>query len=144
VGFFEMTAVRKRHGLGLLLAALWFAGQVAGSLHMLFVPHVFCAEHGELIESEVGQANSVRADQSPDSDEATSSLASDVDKLSGVHAHQHCFVASRAQRQAISQHGSQREIEAVRHNSAIQAAGEDPLTLQVPLFRLAPKNSPPA
>src|SRR5260370_38848255 len=100
-GFSKMTSPspRRRGALALAVAGLWLVGQAAGTLHMLVVPHVFCAEHGELIESELSPGVSADADVD---DSASSALRRDPANLRGSHAHEHCFVTSRVQRSATS------------------------------------------
>jgi hypothetical protein len=144
-GFSKMTTPRRRGALALAVAVLWLVGQAAGTVHMLVVPHVFCAEHGELVESELPSGVAAAdADVDPQFDSASSSLQRDASNLRGSHAHDHCFVASRAQRSTPSFLRSRPATERVYFASRPEARADAPRGSQVAVFRLAPKNSPPA
>jgi hypothetical protein len=140
-GFSKMTSPRRRGALALAVAGLWLVGQAAGTLHMLVVPHVFCAEHGELIESELSPDVATEADVD---DSASSALQRDPASLRGSHAHEHCFVTSRAPRSTTSILRSRCAIDRVYFASRPAARADAPHRSQGAVFRLAPKNSPPA
>jgi hypothetical protein len=139
-----MMTPRRRGALALAVAGLWLVGQAAGTLHMLVVPHVFCAEHGELIESELSPGVASEADVDQRFDSASSTLQSDPANLRGSHAHEHCFVTSRGQRSTTSILRSRTAIEHVYFASRPTARADAPRRSQGAVFRLAPKNSPPA
>jgi len=133
----------SRRALAFAVAAVWLAAQVSGVLHSVFVPHIFCAEHGEFVDAD-------RSDDSAAGGQVQSNASRDGDwvqsarsETAGVHGHEHCLVAARARRQVAS---TVRQPEPVRNSSLITEREWVVDTARRSLdrlFRLAPKNSPP-
>lgn len=74
--------------IALALSAVFGLAQVLPVLHFVLVAHQLCAEHGELVHAEAGQAPAAHADES----HAASSEARLVAAASESHAHDHCGV----------------------------------------------------
>ncbi len=126
----------------MLIASLVVLGHVSGSAHLLFSRHAICPEHGEIIhlDEEISSATPVAAVAKS----SAASLASSADVRSAEYSHDHCLVASyRRERVTLSSPPTSLWIASlsVRGVYLLQDVPRSPL---VALFRLAPKNSPPA
>ena len=126
----------------LLLAALAVATQLSGYVHLALVEHTRCAEHGELVESGghgpvALVATSHEAGRTPDAHLAASETAPHG------HGHEHCLLSPfRRERTPFTSSLSTAPVaEDAARDHAFTAF--PPRTHAVPVFRLAPKNSPP-
>ena len=131
------TAARRR---GLVLASLLLAGQVGTLAHLVAVRHVTCPEHGESIHAATPPAETATtAVAAVSHGPAVQSIA-----LAAEHGHDHCLiVAERRSRSALlraSVAASPLPI-AVAARPPVALAGRPAL---LAIYRLAPKNSPPA
>jgi hypothetical protein len=128
---FELVLVRRKLVLLRLLALFGLAGQVASLADALLVQHVTCLVHGDRIHATPGTPEtSVRWSRLRDS-------AADEDE----HDHLRClidddvdFVPGPSQAPLATQVGSW---------SPLPVLAAPPLAPRAPLYRLAPKNSPP-
>jgi hypothetical protein len=126
------------HGrwLPALLAVALVGAQGAALAHFAIVRHAYCPEHGELIH--------------PDA-ERHAPAASHASKLPGLsasdeegrgHEHEHCILRGHRREASLSAPAATALITAERHAPVLAAVAAAPAAS--PLFRLAPKQSPPA
>lgn len=132
------TASRSRplRTLASALAALVFAGPLLGSAHEASVGHVVCAQHGELVESSGGP----RHVEPPRT--ASGSYSSETD-ASAPSTDDHCLIAAHARHRSLEPGAVALEAPRLAAPLAPAAAAGGPPRSQ-PLYRLAPKGSPPA
>ena len=132
-----------RLALGLAVSGVWVAGQACGTLHMLLVQHAFCAEHGELIDSDLSEGSTPDLEVSPRSAEANTFVQIDVAKHQ-THAHEHCQVMASARRPTAPIFRSPDSVALLFSTTQLESVVDAPRGALLELFRLAPKNSPPA
>lgn len=128
-----------RRVLAVFLAALYAVGAFAGIVHVISVEHERCAEHGELIH----------ADASP-RPEAPLALYDEARLHAGERAaphdeHDHCLVLAPSSPAVVG--FTHTDVIAALDESAlpdVRALPADAHALAEPLFRLAPKQGPPA
>ena len=129
-----MRGTRRRTKTLAALVALFCVGsQASNVLHLLLVRHGVCLQHGELIHEE----DTSRAVPLGSDDPAVSGGTD-----AGEHGDEHCGALGDNRVRAIRP-----ETPAANATSipAIEAAGAAQAVVlrSLPLFRLAPKNSPP-
>jgi len=125
-----------------LIASLVVLGQVSGSAHLLFSRHAICLEHGEIIhlDEEISSATPVAPVAKSRS---AASVASSADVRSAEYSHDHCLLVSqRRERATLSP--PQISLCAASLSVGVSLPQDVPRPPWVALFRLAPKNSPPA
>jgi len=136
--FAESVPARRAalRALGLVLAALLVAGQLAALGHLGLVPHARCAEHGELVHAEPSARK--QAAQS----NAQNSVAPSEDE---ALAHEHCDHLGRvresfcvAAARCVVVHDIETTPSVLEPPSAGAQSG-----LRAPLT-VAPKQSPPS
>jgi hypothetical protein len=135
-----LARTSSRRGFAALLAALCVLGPILAQAHLVLVQHARCAEHGELLHL----GATAPSESAVSSDSATGSgVSAPRTDPSESHEHDHCVIASGRKTQAPA--GSTAPllslsppVRTVSPNVAGQLA---PL---LPLYILAPKNSPPA
>ena len=133
------SAPRGVRSTALALAALFLTGQLVGSFHAMLVRHAPCDEHGELVELHPhggGVAVTVEVD-----DRAALGADSHTD---AEHAHEHCTLAPRRREEVISSGRLDAPARLPVLASFTPRRQGRVLLVQQALFRLAPKNSPPA
>jgi hypothetical protein len=125
-----------------VLSALCLASQLSGLAHLALVPHVACAEHGELVELghrglgpgglvQVGAAVRVQASPAPA-------------ELSQRHGHDHCVLAALRREPACLGAGPF-ALEARPLSQALPGSRSSaPPASALPVLAVAPKASPPA
>lgn len=132
-------SLRSRRALAVLLAGLYVVGAFGGILHVAAVEHARCAEHGEVVHLE----GAPRADARVGYYEEARLHAGE---RAGTHAeHDHCLVLAPSSpvvaalsEADVSAHLDEGEGSSpLAREGGAHAAGE-------PLFRLAPKQGPPA
>ena len=128
-----MNPSRRAAASAIALALL--VAQATGFLHLALAPHETCPEHGELVER--------AAPPSP----SASPVAPAGPAMRGQprvhrHAHDHCL-AALGDADAVVTHAS---VEAPAIAEEPRPAALDAIVSArgPPLYRLAPKNSPPA
>ena len=123
----------------LTFAVTWFclAAQTLGVAHLAVVRHVTCLEHGELTHS--GQTSVPTKDATP----APRSLAAPqrADLSAAADNHEHCLVCA-TRKEFVAERAAQ-SLALPQRVSSPPVAPPEPGSSQ-PLFRLAPKTSPPA
>jgi hypothetical protein len=119
-----------------LLALVFYAGiQVGESLHSIFVPHFVCVEHGALTHTQHHHSN-----HSQTSD--TASLASNDD--TAFHLDEHCHIfAERKNDVLVGAFGSCLTLSFDDTHDASSFVLDWSITATQPIYRLAPKTSPP-
>lgn len=124
------------------LAALVLATQVSAFMHLAFVPHVTCAEHGELVEPGGHEGLAARHHVAP----ASQSVLADEGEAAAVsgHAHDHCIVtaAQRTPARLVRAPDSIDVHPSGDAESGIRRVRSTPPSLA--LLAVAPKCSPPA
>lgn len=114
--------------------ALW--AQLFGLAHQLLVPHTRCAEHGETVHASELHADPTRAAVIVGAPDVVMSSSDD----DGGHEHDHCQALTertelRAQSTTVTIAASPLRVEPVLA-SVVDGGAR-------PLYRLAPKSSPP-
>lgn len=125
--------LRAHCRLVVLAAAALLGGDLAARSHAIVVAHAICAEHGEPIHL----ASDANASSGPADVDAVS--AGDR-TISATDDHEHCAVAGGTRR--VGPPAFAALVMTLRGIAPLAGTGIvlDPA---VPLFRLAPKNSPP-
>ena len=126
----------------LALAALAIVAQLSGYVHLAFVEHTRCAEHGELVDRGGGGSLSLEA--------GVATVATPFARVHSSseaehgHGHDHCLLSPfRRDRTPIVSALHASSIEGNTANEAAFAACAAPRPTAIAVFRLAPKNSPP-
>jgi hypothetical protein len=129
------TAMIRRSCALMGLLALFLQGSNGG--HMLLVEHRQCAEHGGLVHG--GEAH-VHESHAPSTTEASAAVGAHEEGADD--SHEHCLLC--ADRRATAAAGSV----SVAIEMSARSAAPPPQTADElagpPLYRTAPKNSPPA
>jgi hypothetical protein len=138
-----LSNVKNRQGTRLLasaVAALWLAGQLSGTLHLLSAPHTFCWEHGDFVDAEASSAHldALVASKAPDVEK---SLQTSNPESFG-HSHEHCAVSATRRQPGPLKSISAATVGIVSGPETISISIVTPLSSFL-LLRLAPKNSPP-
>jgi hypothetical protein len=130
--------------LALAVAALWVAGQASGVLHLVFVPHVFCAEHGEFLDASPGDDSGPGAEARSTVSPEGALVEAGSTEARAAHGHEHCLVTARCRRQLASTFRQPEPVQTVCLIAQRESVVDNPYgSLVDELFRLAPKNSPP-
>lgn len=130
--------------LSVAIAALCVGAQLSGLLHMLLVQHVVCPEHGELIHAdERGKSDahggSVRVTSS---DPAPIAIHAAPDS-SESHADDHCLICAQPREPAALSGPVHGLMISVGSSVAPVASIDSVDSGRIPIYMLAPKNSPP-
>ena len=140
--FFEACSLRRLGRRHVVAAVAWLilVTQGASFAHLLLVRHAVCPEHGELIHpDEVGTAAHVAPASTPGNGSAAIGAADDAS-----HEHGHCTVAVH-RRHAISVPPARFIALLARPPvEAVQPPVSAARPAAIAIYRLAPKNSPPA
>jgi len=124
------------------LAALCLLAQLSGLVHLAFVAHVPCAEHGELVEAGA-PTSALPLQRAADDGAAVAAEPSPADLP--AHSHDHCAVTAlrRTPVCPLKSYGHidlsgdpGRGVRVSRESRAARAV--------IPLLAVAPKSSPPA
>ncbi len=122
------------------VVALFVLAQASGFAHQFVVKHTVCAEHGELVHvADMAHPGETAAAQST---ARRPSLASS--NAAETHGHDHCLALVPRREKAVLGAAQPTVANAgvgkpLRHDRPTEVRGT-----QVALYRLAPKNSPPA
>jgi hypothetical protein len=116
------------------ILGLFLQGSNGG--HMLLVEHSRCAEHGALVHHGDAHPHEVAEYADATSVQGTPDLGSD-------EAHEHCALSSD-RRDASVAIGASLVVANSASTSQVTAQADAFITSQSALFRIAPKNSPPA
>jgi hypothetical protein len=132
---------RRASWLAVLVAPLCLIGQFSGIAHNLLVQHATCAEHGELVHTAgLQQTDGVGSAVPADAAVRGSAPGEAVEE----HGHDHCLAVAHGRGHI----GLQSAGAAVSLDATPPALGSvtdgDAVAVSVALYRLAPKNSPPA
>jgi hypothetical protein len=127
----------------LSLVALCLTTQLSGFAHLALVPHVACAEHGELVEADGRRQAATPSGVASNVEVAAVSSEPRVEP-SGSHAHDHCIcTAVRRTPARVSRASAGPELRAVRPPSLL-ATREIPSAPALAPLDVAPKSSPPS
>jgi hypothetical protein len=130
---------RYRHAsraLALIVVSLMLSGRLLAVAHLGGVVHRACAEHGELVE--VGHQQPVAMLATEHAGRVLRALP-----LSAGHAHEHCAVAGHDRLSPLP--GTAPTVGGATTITSLALPHADvPSGPRIALFRLAPKNSPPA
>jgi hypothetical protein len=119
-----------------MLALVLVGAQGATLAHFAIVRHAYCSDHGELIHPDAAPHTHAASHGS----RAPGLYASDEEGRG--HEHDHCILRGHRREVALSAPAATTLIAAERHASVPAAVAAIPRAS--PLFRLAPKQSPPA
>jgi hypothetical protein len=123
-----------------VLAAICVVGQLSSVAHLVQVGHVTCAEHGELVHAEERAPDPALS--SPASDAALPAVAP-VSAPPPAHGHEHCLVAGLRRDSCVVQESEVAAV-AAGERQVVRLEWAAARVAPFALFRLAPKNSPPA
>lgn len=125
----------------LSLAALCLVAQLSGLAHLAIVPHVTCAEHGELLEASASTSTWVIHPSSPGENFEVRSAEPGLEAAAG-HSHDHCAVASMRRTPGDPLGPTSTEVSAPVEQ--LRRVGREPrVTTALPVLAVAPKSSPP-
>jgi hypothetical protein len=126
---------RRDDGEAATVAFALLLGQLASFLHLAVAPHAICLEHGEIVErAHAALASAVSSDQSSESTIAAGEAE---------HDHDRCLAASVENDAANVSAPVRLSPRAGTTRALLPIAGASSLAA-APLYRLAPKTSPPA
>jgi hypothetical protein len=131
--------------LSVSIACFLVFSQLSAFLHFIVVQHSVCAEHGELIHAGAGDSVHSSAESSPfRADGETVDSAEHAPGADTGHGHDHCSVC--AQRREIAAFHRAPGVVPPNAETELVLAGDRGARIlsSVPLYLLAPKNSPPA
>ncbi len=133
-----------RRWTALALAALCAGGQLAGVAHYVLVEHVTCPEHGELIHVEDrSEGNPVASHTEATSLPETSVFTAGRQGEPSSPSHDACVVSAHRRERFVTG-ASSLSVLVVHAESTLAAPALESRALHgIPLFLLAPKNSPP-
>jgi hypothetical protein len=132
------TATPARR-LTVALALLCLASQLSGLAHLAFVPHLACAEHGELVEAGPGLLPGP-APGVAESVDAASPIAAPV----AGHGHAHCLLSALRRTPATLSAAPALERPAPGVEGPASLGRPERLPGALPVLAVAPKSSPPA
>ncbi len=135
-----MQHVRTRRRHAAAVAALCLIAQVVGLAHLLVVQHVECAAHGEMVHVARWQSQPAAAARSTDPRAAL--LVGDDRRNATVDSHEHCAWLSQV-RDVPAYRAPIVVAVAVTPWSTVATLVERAARPARPLYRLAPKVSPP-
>lgn len=125
----------------LSLAALCLFAQLSGLAHLAIVPHVTCAEHGELIEASASTSDWSIHSSSPGESFEICSVEPGLE-AAAEHSHDHCAVTSMRRTPGCPLGPTSTEMSAPVEQP--RRVGREPrVHTALPLLALAPKSSPP-
>lgn len=131
-------STRSRSILTLCLAFL-FAGEAVVAIAHRAERHVRCSEHGELIHVGAADPSAVdRVDPTPDS-------STDLDRAppTGEPEHEHCFILGMS-RERLAPSACAHTVPAAAPIAVAAASSAEAPPARRAVYRIAPKNSPPA
>ncbi len=123
-----------------LLCALFVVAQLASFAHEALSSHVVCAEHGELVH--VGHFAPATAGHRAHAPAERQLLG--VSDPSVARDHEHCGLAAVSRERALQLQAHTSVATAPACSRAPFEVPANPDRSSIPVFRLAPKQSPPA
>lgn len=121
--------------LGAFLFAQLSLVQVLPALHHVFVTHVLCAEHGELVhadgEAHVSDTPAVQGESGYHAD------------FSAEHQHEHCGVSAAVREPAVTGPAPTASVEVVEEPRPVWGLAAATGSRPIELLALAPKLPPP-
>jgi hypothetical protein len=131
----------------LSLVALCLTTQLSGFAHLALVPHVACAEHGELVEadSRLRPGGVEAASNAGRGDAEVAAVSSEPRvEVASSHSHDHCIcTAVRRTPARVSRAGAAAELRTVPPPTRLALRDVPTVPVLAPLD-VAPKSSPPA
>jgi hypothetical protein len=121
------------------LAVLAVLSQLTALAHLIAVPHVTCPEHGELVHEEEPVARA-SAPEGKSSEQLAHSL---IAATPFEDQHEHCVSAGVTKDSTVIPRPLPQRIPVPAPLLALSVITSE-LEPSVPIYRLAPKNSPPA
>lgn len=131
--------------LSVSVACFLVLSQISSFLHFFVVQHTVCPEHGELVHAAPGDLVAATSpDPLPQSrdnavDTAKSSRSSDAN-----HGHDHCMVCAQRREHATLARSPAVVPPSLGAKLAVARDRGARILSSVPLYLIAPKNSPPA
>jgi len=124
----------------LTLVALFYVTQHLSAIaHFVAVRHVVCSEHGELVDVEASSSAASARKRLPSSELDAPKSSSHSD-----HGHDHCGVLAHFRPHLSAPVFAGVPLRSAAVPDVAIASRESSPTLAIPIYRLAPKNSPPA
>lgn len=132
-------SVNLRSILTVIVLCLYVILQAGEALHTLFVPHFICAQHGELTHSQHTHASK---NTRSESSRSLLSVTDDDDQF--PHADEHCKVLAERREAPLSgaNLSTPNCFEIVFANKSRDV--DLPFSPREPVYRTAPKTSPPS
>jgi hypothetical protein len=118
---------------GLLLA------QLGGTFHLALVSHGYCWEHGEYTHLSSGSSGGRVSNGSGDD---ASAVLADSDSAQASEGHEHCSVLVHRREAGLRAAGGSFQVEDVFNT--VGAVAPLPVQVRQAVWRVAPKQSPPA
>jgi hypothetical protein len=123
----------------LTLVALFYVAQhLSAVAHFALVRHAVCDEHGELVDVEA-TTSAAAAEGSP-----ASELNSPQSSSHSGHGHEHCGVLAHLRPHLSAAVFAAIPVRVAARPDITIASRHRAPSLAIPIYRLAPKNSPPA
>ena len=127
-----------RRASGLLLAFVLVVSQASAWFHAAAIAHVACLEHGEAVHRPSVPAGGARATDPPD--QGHPGLRADLAVASG---HDHCANAALLRWRDVALTAPPTLARPVDGSRSLTFASVRDRTHAIPVYRLAPKTSPP-
>jgi hypothetical protein len=133
---------RQTPRLRLAIAGLCLVAQAFALVHLFAVPHVRCAEHGELLHAGEAERELATSQVRAESGELGSADSIEATGLE-IEAHEddHCMALS--ERRDLRTHGAAQPAASPQALGELHHEFRAPLVVVRALYRLAPKISPP-
>ncbi len=127
-----------------LTALAFVLSSLAGLIHGATTRHVQCAEHGEQIHSDAAAPGAIRSAGATGWIARTDLAAMRGQPAAAIHGHEHCWMASATRESRIAP--GPPSLTATTEARAAIVAVAPPVTIvrHDPVYRTAPKTSPPA
>jgi len=124
----------------LTLVALFYVTQNLSAIaHLALVRHVVCFEHGELVDVEAWSSAVPASKGSPSSELDSQKSSSHSD-----HGHEHCGVLAHFRPHLFAPVFAGIPVRTGAVPDVAIVCRESSPALAIPIYQLAPKNSPPA
>lgn len=135
-------SARSARFLSRFLLAVFCLGYVGETLHSWLEPHVACFEHGEAIHQDAEPQSPLALPASLARGNSFKNLP--LDRQSVGHDHCALVAIGRKRRDSLTPAISNQCTEPPPRTSAVFLASLSPVIPKTPVYRLAPKLSPPA
>jgi hypothetical protein len=134
----------RNSGLALALASATLIAQISSIAHMALVRHAICPEHGELIHPDDLSGSAAAPKTLAKTTNPADLAIQATTQFPAVHGHDHCLLASYRRQRIAMAAGTAAVARPFPAAVGNRRMADAPRPALVALYRLAPKNSPPA